>query len=371
MVRTSARPPARSARPPGPGWSARPYASPVRSLASEVPSAPARPTPADSAADRRARRLAELGMLGITLCWAGNFVVIKAAIAEVPPITLSCLRFGLAGLALLAVLRWREGSVGLPRRDLLGVAALGALGFGLYQVLWATALQWTGAGDSALLIAATPIITALLAVAAGTDSLTPEKAGGALVAFAGVALIVWSGAVSAPAGTSSLLGALMTLCAAACWAVYVSFGAAVLRRHSPLRTTTWAVLAGTAAMVPAALWELGGWDVSAVQPGIALALAYSSLLAVGAANVINFRAIQLLGPTRVTAYQFLVPAFAVLIAAVFLAEPIRAGQLVGGSVIVGGILIARGTFSRGAGGLPGTFVRAIPPPSTLRSDREP
>jgi len=177
-----------------------------------------------------------------------------------------------------------------------------------------------------------------------------------------VALIVWSGAVSAAAGSSSLLGALMTLGAAVCWAVYVSLGAAVLRRHSPLRTTTWAVLAGTAAMAPAALWELGGWDVSAVQPGIALALAYSSLLAVGAANVVNFRAVQLLGPTRVTAYQFLVPAFAVLIAAVFLAEPIRAGQIVGGSVIVGGVLIARGTFTRGAGGLPGTFMRAIPPP---------
>ena len=340
MVRTSAQSAAQ----------VRPYPSRVRSAVSDAQSRAAGVALAvTDPSERRERRVAELGMLAITLCWAGNYVVIKAALAEMPPIALSCLRFGLAGLVLLLVLRWREGSLGLPRRDLLAVAALGALGFGLYQVLWATALQWTAAGDSALLVAATPIITALLAVVVGTDTLTPDKAIGALVAFAGVTVVVWSGAAGGSGGGSSLAGALMTLGAAACWAVYVSLGAAVLRRHSPLRTTTWAVLAGTAAMAAPAIWELRGWDPSGLQPSIVLALAYSSLLAVGAANVVNFRAVQLLGPTRVTAYQFLVPAFAVVIAAVFLAEPIRAGQVVGGAVIVAGILIARSTFARAAG----------------------
>ncbi|HMJ79490.1 MAG TPA: DMT family transporter, partial [Candidatus Dormibacteraeota bacterium] len=217
---------------------------------------------------------------------------------------------------------------------------------------------------------------ALLAVAVGTDTLTRDKAIGALVAFAGVAIVVWSGAADGSGGGSSLAGALMTLGAAACWAVYVSLGAAVLRRHSPLRTTTWAVLAGTAAMAVPAVWELRGWDPSGLQPSIVLALAYSSLLAVGAANVVNFRAVQLLGPTRVTAYQFLVPAFAVAIAAVFLAEPIRAGQVVGGAVIVAGILIARSTFARATGrapsavrpgdpGAPGRRPSSLPPPEQL------
>ncbi len=319
----------------------------------ETPTAellPAPGTPTESARLARDRRLAELGLLGIVVCWAGNFVVIKAAIADLPPIALSFIRFGLAGLVLLVLLRWREGSVGLPRRDAVGLAVLGAIGFGLYQVLWATALQWTAAGDSALLIAATPIITALLAVAVGTDVLTREKAVGAVVSFAGVGAVVWSGGSGgAGAVQGTLVGSLMTLGAAACWAVYVSFGAALLRRHSPLRATTWAVLFGSLAMAPLALWELAGWDPGRLEPGIPFALAYSSLLAVAAANVVNFRAIQLLGPTRVTAYQFLVPAFAVLIAAIFLAEPIRLGQLVGGLVIVLGILVARGTFSVGRG----------------------
>ena len=54
-----------------------------------------------------------------------------------------------------------------------------------------------------------------------------------------------------------------------------------------------------------------------------------------------FSAIKILGPTRVMLFQFLVPAFAVIMAAFFLGEAIVIGQVVGGAVIVLGILIAR------------------------------
>jgi drug/metabolite transporter (DMT)-like permease len=40
-------------------------------------------------------------------------------------------------------------------------------------------------------------------------------------------------------------------------------------------------------------------------------------------------------------FQFLVPAFAVVLAALFLGEAIVVGQVVGGAVIVLGILVSR------------------------------
>jgi hypothetical protein len=49
-------------------------------------------------------------------------------------------------------------------------------------------------------------------------------------------------------------------------------------------------------------------------------------------------------------YQFLVPALAVVLAAVFLDEPIRAGQIVGGVVIVAGVLLTRWQPRRGRQG---------------------
>ena len=52
----------------------------------------------------------------------------------------------------------------------------------------------------------------------------------------------------------------------------------------------------------------------------------------------QFRAVQVLGPARATAFQFLVPALTVVLAAIFLNEQIRLEQIVGGVVIVLGIV---------------------------------
>ena len=287
----------------------------------------------------RERRVAELGVLLVALIWGSNFIVVKAALDVLPPVGMSALRFGLASLVLLLLLRLREGSIGVPLRDLAGMAVVGVLGFGLYQILWTTGLQAISAGDSALLIAATPVLTALLAVVAGSDTLTPPKLAGALISFAGVAIVIAGG--DALSLGSSLVGDLLTLGAALCFALYTSFGAPILRRHSPLRTTTWAVTAGSVSLLPLGGAQLATVDLAAVPVPIWAAVLYSAVLPVALSNVIVFHGVKLLGPTRITAYQFLVPAFAVVMAAVFLQEPVRVAQVVGGAVIVAGIVVTR------------------------------
>jgi drug/metabolite transporter (DMT)-like permease len=285
------------------------------------------------------RRLAEIGVLVVMVLWAGNFIVVKSALAVLPPVGFTFLRFVLASLTLLVLLRWREGSIGLPRRDLVAMWILGGLGFGLYQILWTTGLTTVAAGDSALIIAATPVLVALLAVAARSDVLTPLKLAGVLVSFAGVAIVVASGPGLTLGG--SIAGEVITLAAAVCWSIYTAFAGPYLRRISPLRATAWATVAGTVVLAPVAILQLGTVDPGSLSPGVAGALVYSGLLAAGISNVIVLNGVKLVGPTRTAALQFLVPALAVILAAVFLSEAIRPGQVLGGVVIVGGVVLTR------------------------------
>ncbi len=273
------------------------------------------------------------------LFWAANFIVVKAAIAQIPPVTFAFLRFGLAALTLLALLRWREGRLGLPRRDVIPILGLGALGFGIYQILWSVALQDIPAGDSALLIATTPVITALLAVTNGADTLTRTKLLGSLVSFAGVGVIVSAGHELSLGG--ALLGDALTLVAAVCWSIYTAYGAPILRRHSPLRTTAWAMVGGAAVLAVPGAWQSIGVGWSGVTGDAWAGLAFSAFLPAGVANVVVFNAIRLVGPTRITAYQFLVPFMAVILGAAFLSEGVRVDQLLGGLVIVLGVAISR------------------------------
>lgn len=271
--------------------------------------------------------------------WAGNFIVVKGAIGILPPVGFTFLRYCIAAITLLVVLRLREGAIRLPRGDVLPILLLGVIGFGCYQILWPVALQTIPAGDSALLIATTPVMTTLLAMAVGADSPNAVKLIGASVSFAGVALVIAAG--QGLVLGASLVGDLLTIAAALCWAIYTVFGARILRRHSPLVATTWAIVAGTLFIAPVGIAQLATADLSGFGPPVLFAILYSGTLAAGFANVIVFHGVKLLGPTRVTALQSLIPALAVVLAAVFLGEAVRPAQVIGGVVILGGVALLR------------------------------
>jgi drug/metabolite transporter (DMT)-like permease len=280
-----------------------------------------------------------VGVVVVMAFWAGNFIVTKGVLGVLPPVGFTLLRFLLASAILLVVLRWREGRIRIPLRDLWPLAALGVLGFGAYQILWTTALGRISAGDSAVLIAASPVLTALIAVAIGTDTLTGTKLAGAVLSFAGVVIVVGAGAALGIGGDT--LGYALTLLAAVCWATYSALGGPVLRKHSPLRATTWATIAGTAVIAIPGIAQLSTVDLASVGPGALLAIVYSGTLSAGIGNVIVLNGIGLLGPTRITALQALVPALAVVLAFLVLGEPIRLGQVIGGAIIVTGVILTR------------------------------
>lgn len=283
------------------------------------------------------------------MVWAANFIVVKDVIGVLPPVAFTFLRYALAAASLLVFLRWSQGTIAIPRRGLIRILVLGGLGFGVYQMLWTVGLQSIPAGDSALIIASSPVITAVLAAMIGTDTLSPAKALGVVVSFVGVVVVIGAGVGIELAGDP--LGFALTLAAAFCWATYTAVGARFLRDHSSLQLTTWATVGGVIVLAPVGIGQLASPDgVAAVPsgawPGIVLAILYSGLLAAAAANVIIFRAVGLVGPTRVIVLQTLVPALAVVFAAVILSEPIRPGQVLGGVIILAGVALTRRASGR-------------------------
>ena len=289
----------------------------------------------------RERRIAEAGVLLTVLVWSANFVIVKAAIGVLGPLTFTSSRYVVAALTLFALVRWRFGAIRRPGRYALRLIALGMLGFGGYQVLWTLGLTQITAGDSSLIIAASPVATALLAAAVRLDRLTVPKLAGALTAFAGVAVVIGAGAGLALG--ASLQGDALTLTAALLWAVYTVAGTRVLRHVDPLTATAWAVLGGSIFLLPFGVWDALTAPPADVPPAALAAVVYSGALAAGTANVLMFNAVRLVGPTRASSMQLLVPAGAVLLGALFLAEPVGPAQLVGGAVIVLGVATTRRT----------------------------
>ncbi len=105
-----------------------------------------------------------------------------------------------------------------------------------------------------------------------------------------------------------------------------------------------AVAAGSqlgAALVlalPAALW----WPAVAPSAGAWATTALLAVLCTGVAYLLYFRLIARIGPANAIAVTFLIPAFAVLWGALFLAETVTPAMVLGCAVIVAGTALATG-----------------------------
>jgi drug/metabolite transporter (DMT)-like permease len=286
---------------------------------------------------------ADLGMLLVALIWGVNFSVTKGAFDRIPPLAFTAVRFTLASLLLVPLVRRVEGPGALPPGALPRLVVLGVVGNTLYQLSWISGLDRTTASNSALILASMPTIVALLAVALGLEPLRPRVLGGVLVASAGVVLVV--AARGTGFGPATLAGDLLTLGAVVCWAGY-TLGLRVLPAEiSPLRVTMVTTVAGAPVLLLAGLPSMLGMDWGAVGWQGWAAVGYSTVLSLLVAYLIWNRSVKVVGPSRTVIYMCLTPLIAVAAAAALLGERPRPLQAVGAALILAGVVLTLGQRS--------------------------
>lgn len=125
----------------------------------------------------------------LSLLWGGSFLFVELALTGLPPLSLVWGRVALAAAVLWAVLPV-TGAPGPPRAVWPALLVMGFLNNAVPFTLFALAQgQITGALAS-VLNAVTPLFTVLVAHPATADErLTPLKALGVLLGFAGVTVI--------------------------------------------------------------------------------------------------------------------------------------------------------------------------------------
>ena len=287
--------------------------------------------------------MANLGMLLVALIWGVNFSVTKGAFATFPALAFTGVRFTLASLLLVPLVRRLEGAEPLPPGALVRLIVLGVVGNTLYQLAWISGLERTTASNSALILAAMPTIVAVMAVALRLEPYRPKVLGGVLVASLGVVLVV--AARGTGFGTATMAGDLLSLAAVVCWAGY-TLGLRMLPPEiSPLRVTMVTTVAGAPVLLLAGLPAVTTMDWSAVGWEGWSALAYSTILSLLVAYVIWNRSVKVVGPSRTVIYMCLTPLIAVLAAALLLGERPRPLQAVGAALILAGVVMTVGQRS--------------------------
>jgi len=303
------------------------------------------------------RRFAPIDVLLLlmTLIWGTNYSIVKNAFAQIEPQAFNALRMLIASTVFLSIsllARSRQRTThsttaaasifftpaSITRRDWFGLAGLGIVGHAAYQFLFIGGLARTSVSNSSLLLAATPVVIALLSAAFGQDRIGRLHWLGILMSMAGIYLVVGHGA---PPGRGSRHGDAMMLAAVCCWALYTLGAQQLMRRHSPVGVTGYSMAFGTMIYVPLAYPHIAATDWSEVSRGGWLALLYSALFALCVAYTIWYMAVREIGSARTSVYSNLVPIVAMLTAVAFLGEVMTKARLAGAAAVLLGVALTR------------------------------
>lgn len=288
----------------------------------------------------------DLALLGVVLVWGFNYVPLKVALRELDAGVFTLLRFLGATPFLFLLLARTRADWRLPRADWLRVAAVGLFGTTLYQTVFAVASHLTTATNVSLLMALSPVFTVLLEWTGGgadgrrrtTDAVT---AAGIAVALGGAALVIGGGSRSIAFSVATLKGDLVALLASFLWGAYPVVAGPLLARHSGLKVTAWTSLVGALGLL--AVYGAGTAHVAWAQVSWSAwgGLLYSVVLTTVFALVVWYSSINHIGPTKVMAYMFLIPAAAIASGVAFLGERLTLGKAVGALLAIGGVYLIR------------------------------
>lgn len=285
---------------------------------------------------------AYLAMLLAPLFFSTNLVFGRGVVEEVAPFTLAFLRWLAVALALSPFLFAERVAVAGALRAHGGLLVLLAfLGMWFCGGMVYFGLQTTTATNGTLIYTTSPVIIILIeAVFRGRRTGWREIAGAA-IAFAGIALILMRGDLRALVALDFNPGDLVILGAALSWAIY-----SILYRTPGLSGLSNMSLLGLLAMLGALLlapvaalewwWDMPMPAGARAWTGIAGIVVFASLLAF---STFQF-GIRELGAPVAGIFMYLLPAYGVLLAILFLGEELAAFHIAGIVAVTGGIVLA-------------------------------
>ena len=283
---------------------------------------------------------------GAVLIWSTSFVATKAALVEVPPLTLGATRFVLAAV-LAGLVAAIFGGLGVRGAADLGRLALGGLlGITLYFSLENVGVDLATASDAALVVASYPAIAMVLEALVYRRRLSGRRLFGVALAIMGVNAVLGN-TLAASSGqrwdASRLLGDAILLATGLVWALYNLATRGVVARYPMPTVVFWQTAFGALFFVPVALFEqaaIGGgrWVPSG---GVAiLAVAHLGVLCSVVAFLLYARGLKGLDPSSAVSVMNLVPVFGVFFAVVLLGEPLGLLQVFGGLVVIAGVTLS-------------------------------
>jgi O-acetylserine/cysteine efflux transporter len=263
--------------------------------------------------------------------WGSNFVVIKYALADLPPLLFAALRFALAFAPAAFFLR-------KPQVSWSNLATYGVfIGVGQFGVLYVAINGFISPGLASLVVQTQVFFTIGLTMVLSGQGVKRYQWLALGLAASGIGVIVWN-----TDGTTTIVGLALVLFAALAWAM----GNLTSMKAHGVNMLAYVVWSSIFAVPPLLLLSFTFEGVDAItagltqaQPSTWLAVAWQSF----GNTLFGYAAwgwlLSRYAAATITPMALLVPVFGMSASAVWLAEPLPNWKLVAAGLVIAGLAL--------------------------------
>jgi drug/metabolite transporter (DMT)-like permease len=263
-------------------------------------------------------------------------------------LTIATLRYVIAACCLLPLVPLFD-RMNVTLRDLLPIAFLGLLYFGLFPWCISAAMKFTTASGGSIVLACTPAATLLLGNLTGREEWSIRKGLGVVFAIIGAGAAI--GHIGFDFTAAAWRGDLAMIAATLLGAIYAIFSKPYLKKYSPLVVTAIAMAAG-------AIGLLAFWIAIDLPQGLPhldpkgwLWILYIGIAGGALSFFLYAWALGQTAPTTTMILLPLNPIAAIITGSLFLGEPLYSELFMGLALVIIGIILVVGVNVNGAGRL--------------------
>jgi len=277
----------------------------------------------------------------ISLIWAGSFIAVKITVNEISPIDLGFLRFLVATPVMILFLFLRKKDVRIPKKELPSLIILGLTGVTFLYIFQFIGIEYTTASTSSVLISTNVIFIVILSALFLKEHFSFKRILGVILSFSGVIVVIFAQSSNGKIcfNNQFIIGCILILLSAFCWAVYSVVGKKLLTKYDAFAVTTYAFVLGTIFFLPVVFP-----NVINVIPNISfngwMAVLYLALLCSVFGYVAWYYALSKMEAGRTAVFLNLIPLFTITLA-FFIDEIPTILFLVGAIIIIYGVYLAQ------------------------------
>ncbi len=279
-----------------------------------------------------------LAYIAVCIVWGSTYLGIRIGVSDFPPELFAGIRNLVAGSIMLLYARLRGLEFPGSLIDLRKLATVGFFMLCGSMGLITYAEQWVHSGVTSLLVAACPLMMALIEMIIYRENILDIKGwAGLLIGFGGVGVLVMS---ASSTGSIDILGSMLVLLAAFSWATGSVYSkrmkaAGSIVTHIGIQMLTGGIVLTVIGLL---LGEASRVRITArSMAAMAYLIIFGSLLAYSCYIYI----LKKWPSARAGTYAYINPLVAVFLGALVLGEPVTFYTIISMAVILGGVIMVQ------------------------------